>query len=888
MRQRRDYSKPGAWRRPRVRTGLVVAVFAAVVLLAGAAAAAPPAPPDGAAQAGESGAYSPSNRLDLNRATLAEIARLPIPPEVARSIFDHREFRSLFTSVYGLLDVPGMTPRLFAAVRGVVTVEPRFMVAEDPREDERLESIADVVQRLLSQEGASEGLVDEYVDMLRQPRNVNDMDYLSLTGVQNVSPVDAVAIVRALREKPFENTQELRRTDGLSYWGYRNLRDYVRFDREGGALRPRVDYQFRMYDTPYQLSTLDILTDQLGASGASTAAGPKVRDNTLLRDYALNSLFGRMGMEQGRPYTTHKLRMRLGQDLKAGVITHRNLGEKNWDETKKWFVGVDGKQLGPVKLHHAYAGNFRLALGQGLLMDNTDFFQPRRTGMGFNVRPIGVHGDLSRSDEYSLRGAAFEASVGPVRGTFFYSNTDKDAILNPDSSFNRYITMFPRVDDDLLKAVRAYVRPADSSAFLPMRDVMNERLTGANFRVEPWNGTYVGMTAMEFKYRNNINAARDRFNPLASTLVSDPATRIEARDSEIAGAYDNRNLGPFRDLVGLEFGTVIENVALQGEYAKLCTAPKDNFVSRAFANGPESWIGSAYVQYENFTLLAMYRNIALGYDNPYNRAFSETNRYDQTILGSQYYLQNPVYAILADNDPQAKPERGLYFNARYQISRNLTLSSLEYDSYDRNSDGTHGQRLAATLEYRPIFPFRIRVRQRYSDRQGVGPDEVRAFSSWDTRAEARVFLSHRDVLEFLYSTTNVEFKVRPRLVGGLGGATELGSRALPAQAFQAKFTHNWTPALTTVFSSEIYDGFLYNFEDNEFIALDGRGFRNWVAISSRLNSALSWRLKYTVDYQDPVTWMEIRSFPDTPSGTPGPVDVRKIQNSFRFQLDWSY
>ncbi|HVP39973.1 MAG TPA: helix-hairpin-helix domain-containing protein [Candidatus Saccharimonadales bacterium] len=888
-------SRPGAPPRgPRAGTWLAAALLAACAA-AGAwapAAAQSGTQPETAAPA----AADTAARLDINRAPLAEIRKLPIPAALADAIYDYREYRDFFRSVYDLMNVPGMTPEILAAIRDRVTVEPRFMVLEDPREDERLESIADLVQRLLSQEGASEGLVDEYIDLLKQPRNVNNMDYFALTGIQNVSPVDATAILKARQEKPFETTQELRRTDGLSYWGYRNLRDYVRFDEEpGGKWQPHVDYQFRVYNTPYETSETDILTDQLGQSSSSTSAGPVIRNESQLTDFDLNSFYGRMGIGESRPYVTNKLRVRLGQEIKAGFLTHRNMGEKYWDETDKWYVGVDGQQLGPIKIHHAYIGNYRLALGQGLLMDNTDFFMARRTGMGFNVRPVGVRGDISRSDESSLRGAAVEASVGPVRSTLFYSSMDKDAILNPDSSFNRYITMFPRVDNDMLAQVRGFVRGApyaDSASFLPMADVMHENIVGANFRLEPWIGTYLGVTGMEMRYSNNISsrAGRDRFNPLASTLVSDPATRIEPRDAEITGAYNNTQLGPFRDFVGMEAGTVVQNVALSGEYSKLMTAPKNSFLSRAFAKGPEAWLGSAYVQYENLTLQALYRNIDIGYDNPYDRAFSETNRYDQTILSSQYYLNNPLYAMLSIDDPQSQPERGLYLSARYQINRNLTLSTLEYDTYERNSDGTKGQRMTAILEYRPIFPFRIRLRQRYSDRDGKGTDEVRGYKSWDTRVEARVFLSRQDLLEFLYSTTNVKFVVRPRLYGTEQGATALGSEAVPAQAFQAMFTHHWNPAFSTEFSSEVYDGFLWNYEDNEFLTVDGTGFRNWVALISRLSSNLSWRLKYTVDFQQPVTWIEVRQYPDSPTTppSPGPTNARRVQNSFRFQLDYSF
>jgi hypothetical protein len=419
---------------------------------------------------------------------------------------------------------------------------------------------------------------------------------------------------------------------------------------------------------------------------------------------------------------------------------------------------------------------------------------------------------------------------------------------------------------------------------------MNEKVLGANLKFDLLPGTYVGLTGMEMKYKNNAfgDSAAQYFNPMPSTIYIE-TNRIEPRDADVVQGYDNRKLGPFRDVVGAEMGAVYRNASFQGEYAKLATSEEESFMSRALHNGPEAWIGSAYLQYENFNMLALYRDYDLGYDNPYNRAFSETNRYDQTLVGDEFRLWNPLFAYLSDNEPQAKAERGFFFTTRYQVTRHITINYLEYDNYFRKTDNTQQQRVTLSVEYRPIFPVRFRVRQRYSDRNGKSTDDVRDFKGWDSRYEARFFLSQFDRLDFLYSTTNVVFGPRPRLSGAAGGGvTELGTRAIPAQAFQAKFTHNFTPGLSTTFSSEIYDGFLYNFEDNEFIAFDGRGFRNWALVRSRLSNELSWRLKYTVDHQLPVTHIDVRNFQDLTGANPEGRNGKDTENSFRFQLDYTF
>jgi competence ComEA-like helix-hairpin-helix protein len=61
--------------------------------------------------------------LDLNRATVDELARLPgVGPSLARRILDERERRGRFDSPEALRQVMGVGPKKLAALRDLVTV----------------------------------------------------------------------------------------------------------------------------------------------------------------------------------------------------------------------------------------------------------------------------------------------------------------------------------------------------------------------------------------------------------------------------------------------------------------------------------------------------------------------------------------------------------------------------------------------------------------------------------------------------------------------------------------------------------------------------------------------------------------------------------------------
>ncbi|RMG65646.1 MAG: helix-hairpin-helix domain-containing protein, partial [Calditrichaeota bacterium] len=96
------------------------------------------------------GAYSPQHQLDLNNASYEEIARLPIPAELAERIYERIDRQGPFTSVYQLLDIEGMTVPLFLKIKPLVRIEPYMPQSE---REERIENLYFRLERWEGNEG---------------------------------------------------------------------------------------------------------------------------------------------------------------------------------------------------------------------------------------------------------------------------------------------------------------------------------------------------------------------------------------------------------------------------------------------------------------------------------------------------------------------------------------------------------------------------------------------------------------------------------------------------------------------------------------------------------------------------------------------------------------
>ncbi|NCQ34754.1 helix-hairpin-helix domain-containing protein, partial [bacterium] len=254
-------------------------------------------------------------KVDLNSASLEEVLALPIQADLAQRIVDHRTYLRFFDNVYDLMEIQGMTPEILARLKPLVeTIPPPAVDASVAR----LSAGYRQVQRYLGQEGSSEGLSDEYLDKMRNPENLNDMDLFDLMSFQNVSPVDATNILKARdRLGRFESQRQLRSADGLRYFAYRNLRDFVVYSPEemvDASSRGVSGYaQTRYWETPFAAGS----DDELGSFASGAPRGRYTVDQKNL--YA--------------PGWLNKIRFQATGGVVGGVITDREFGETDWNET---------------------------------------------------------------------------------------------------------------------------------------------------------------------------------------------------------------------------------------------------------------------------------------------------------------------------------------------------------------------------------------------------------------------------------------------------------------------------------------------------------------------------------------------------------------------------
>ena len=60
-----------------------------------------------------------------------------------------------------------------------------------------------------------------------------DMNYDDLNSLPNLSPIDVTAVLLQKKRGYINGTWELKNSPGITYYGYKNLRDFVDFGSRG-------------------------------------------------------------------------------------------------------------------------------------------------------------------------------------------------------------------------------------------------------------------------------------------------------------------------------------------------------------------------------------------------------------------------------------------------------------------------------------------------------------------------------------------------------------------------------------------------------------------------------------------------------------------------------
>jgi DNA uptake protein ComE-like DNA-binding protein len=876
--------------------------------------------------------------LDLNVATLAEIKQLPLSEQQAKDIYYYREYISFFDSIYDLRKIPSIDQETLLLLRPLVMVS---LFRETDDVTQRREEIMDMLDRYDSNEGASEGMADVWMDYLMTPQNINKMHFDDLISLPNVSAVDAAAILnRRADGDTIADMRDLRNTPGLSYYGYSNLRSFVYYNEPPVKNRLFVDAQLQYFTRYMDEGVIDMMKEAIIRNTGNGSTGV-IAPNTRKYNY-----WGYFGLDEINPDVLTKARVRYGNMLKSGWMYYSSKAEtpaisiENKDDVwrdSKLYVGYENPDL-PLFNNSSlkvYLGNYRATYGEGLVMENTDFYSARKTGYGFGKRIMGITPDLSRTQEFALRGAALEYRNPWFGASFFFSHDQKDAVVymerdsvetapgvyqylpstHPRVGTNgkydvlSYITPSIRFDNDELSEAETFYNTelplgdpynVPYMNLAPRTDIMDEKLWGTHLQLSPFIGTKLGFTTYTALY-DNVNFLAPSGDALKQLLMRDTYdyTKFKYNDTEIAALYDTQTSTyqrDFRRVTGFDGMTVLGNTSLQGEYAELTVNGKDE----VFGDDPNAYIISAYTQFENLYLLTLYRNIDLDFDNPYSNAFGEHARFDDTMFDKYIYtLTNPLLSDLWQTSSQAQPEKGVYFETRYRFSGYYTIGRSYLDIWERMSDHRRSARFQSELEFRPLFQLGLRLRyknqiNRYDDYADRAVSKTNEYTM-----SARTFLSARDYLEFEYRYNTVwgppyTSLTNPAAPGsnGIGNNMAAGMTLMKGDYIGVNYTHHFNDKFYIQGSFVYWYGHgisHWDWEDMEIDFMGNKGLKSWIAFHSRISQNMYLTLKYrNKSYQTLEYFLRQYNEPYPALQDNYYQRIENSENTIRIQLDYRF
>ena len=287
-------------------------------------------------------------KISLNSASIEDLKTLPLSENQVADLYDFVLYQGPISDIYDLAKISSFEPENINALKSLISITS----SDDTKKNvSRISDRYRKVENWTSEEGANEGLVEVWLDRLAEPKNINTATWNDLMALQNVSPVDAVAVMKRIEESKITYPKALRGAIGLSYWGYRNMVDFFTYDEED-----TTDSFHLWYNTTYKtLPSTTSFDDEVG-------------------------LVDQLNDHPGDLH--HKIVATFGKHWKLSLASHRQLGEKVYDfkigdfevPTAKYSLSYRDLKLGGLKFDRVILGNFSATIGQGVIFENTDFF----------------------------------------------------------------------------------------------------------------------------------------------------------------------------------------------------------------------------------------------------------------------------------------------------------------------------------------------------------------------------------------------------------------------------------------------------------------------------------------------------------------------------------
>ncbi len=794
------------------------------------------------------------DKIDINNSNINQLKKLPLTEEKNILIHNYLNNYGAINSVYDLLQIKEIDKNDFELlkesiiIKNVNKIKPHIELLanfnKDPKlylDSERYKSLIIKnnyeynAKRLLNGGSMFSQSNDEYqLDNYYNPNNINKITFMDIATFQNVSPMDALAIMLQKDRGEIKGSFQLKNSPGISYYGYKNLLKYV-------------DYSDSTNPYTFRMSFISTITPSVGSSSDDI---DEVSD------------IGVVILDKSVPYTLSKASLvkNIGNSgfVKLGLLRQNNLGDPTDIYNKKFSLMLK-KYFSNSLIDNGYikaiVGNFSAAFSNGVVFDSRDTYNRNRTGYKFDKRKIGIYSDMSTGHAFTLNGFAIEGSLANnISGTFFYSKNHRDAVINQDGSFSSIIVLENRLGYGYSNNT--------SKIYENMIDALEEVTYGGNITFNTkYDKTRFGINMYESLYDRALNPQ------FLETIIGgdDPEYSGDDRylnyysnsaDSELESLYQSSSepsksllrwdkTAARRQVTGLEFSHVMGKMCMQFEYGELNYS--DDFM-KLFDGDPNAYIFSSFIKFDTFDFIMLYRDYDIEYDNPYQRSFSEYQFGKTTILEDSYWLEDPIFENLYSNNPKPQAEKGLYIESRYQFHKTLT-GSIEYDVWTRKADEANYFNIVTKLNWNPLFNYRIKFRYKW---KGRGIDNIHhpsPFYSREARIAFNLRLSNFNSMELLYNWSSVSFNPKPRLVYNSNSfiyEMSTGSVGDPDHSLGVSFSHNFDDALNVKFGVLYAGGFMWYVRDDDFLLLGDPQTMTWVSFNYAPEEKFS--LKFALSY----------------------------------------
>jgi hypothetical protein len=749
-------------------------------------------------------AVSPGLKPDLNSASAQEIAGLAgLEPAAAESLEVYIFRAGGLEELYQALEAPGITAADLRPLGQAFRIAP-------PPEGGLSPAVLDVMERLAAEEGPGDAAVDAWENLLVRPLPVNTAKSWDLRSLDRVSLVDAAAVERRLSTiGPVSSVRSLRDVQYLSYYGYRNMEDFIS-TRELDLSSMELFGSYRV--VVEQLSGredyeegLGYQLDNLGSALSELESGDRDYSGSPVDSAAVHARLEGSIAELGRARDvtgfSHRVMVGLGDRARGGLRLARqphtpaghglfhdmDLGDvsRRFNEGKA-FVSLHN--LGP--LHQVMLGNYRLSLGQGLMIDNSDELMYRRLD-----RAWGLHPDLTSTRQFALLGGAAEVRAGDITGYGFFSSAPRDAVVDVDGRPNILI-MAPYRTSEMANAVMETTAGAygfyDLGGWLPTATAL-----GAGYMTVSYSDSL-------FPDHRYLDIPNDGY----------------AWDCP---EYDVMETGSEKSFLALAGQTVLANTSLEGELVR-----QDN--------GGMAGLATARWQNDYFYLTGAFRHYGMDFDNPYSRGFAEQKRFDDTVFEKPYYLNDPLASQL-EEWPTPKPEEGFYVESRFQVSQHITFTKVYLDVWRSLPYSFGNHRFQGEVEYRPDFPIRFRLKYKYQSKTKMHDVVPTTSRTHETTLRSFFLPSNSDYFSVKLRLGMVELTPNP-LYGD--------DRLLSGGFLSANWEHNFTESFSVLGGSTLWatDGMSqWEFEDTDIDFLDGDGTKLYITIKNTLSDNLQLRFR---------------------------------------------